>query len=133
MDQIVAVNKRDNLYPRRQNVVIELLDFGMKARKRRLRVGAFAHRHPGRDHIGIVDQLAVFAPNGARKLTQPNLGPLLNDSNVFEVDRRAVLRQNDGVLDIIHVLDEPDLTNIELLQSDSTEAAAGISVAVGEL
>ena len=57
-------------------MIVQLIHFRMKAFERRFRLGAFAHGHPGRNDIVIVDDFPVLMPNRSGKLAEPNLRTL---------------------------------------------------------
>ena len=69
----------------------------------------------------------------AGELAQPDLRALRNHGNVFDAERRAVLGEDDGLLDVVNVIDQSDLADIDLLQALLNETAAGVGVVVGEL
>ena len=60
-------------------------------------------------------------------------GPCATMRNVFDAERGAVLGENDGLLDVVNVIDQADLADVDLLQAFLNETAAGIGVVVGEL
>ena len=44
-----------------------------------------------------------------------------------------VLGLQHGLLDVVHIAEEPERANVHLLHADFDEAAAGIDVVIGEL
>ena len=98
-----------------------------------VRIGAFAQEHDSRTHILVVDDLAVFAVNRARKLTEPNFWALRDHGNVFDPQRRPVLGHHYGVFDIADISDQPNFADVSLLQTCFDEASARIGVVVGQL
>ena len=58
------------------------------------------------------------------------LGPCAHHRNVFHPDRRAVLRLEHRLLDVLHVGDQPHRPDIHLLRALLDEAAPGIRVAL---
>ena len=114
-------------------MIVHLLDLGLQSPQRRLRIGAFAHGNPGRDHVGVVDDDAVFAADAMRELAQADLRPLRDHGDVFDVQRRAVLGIDHRVFDIAHGVDQADFLHVDLLQAGFDEAAARVDVVVGKL
>ena len=66
--QLAAIEKRNDLHSRRQNVVIKFFDLLVDTLECRLRGRSFAQQHDARDDIVIVDNLAVVAVNRPREL-----------------------------------------------------------------
>ena len=64
MDQIAAIDERNNLHAWGQNVLVQFLHFLVNASQRRVRLGAFSQQHDAGNHIVVVDDLPVFAVNG---------------------------------------------------------------------
>src|SRR5580700_11416996 len=52
MHQVAAIQVRDNLHTRRQEVIVEELDLLMQGRQHIIPVGALAQQHDAGDHIG---------------------------------------------------------------------------------
>ena len=77
--QIAAIEKRNDLHARRQDVLVEPLDLGVNAVQRRRRIRALAQEHDAFDHIVVIDHHAVGAVDGLADLPQTNLRPLRHD------------------------------------------------------
>ena len=60
-------------------------------------------------------------------------GPCCDDRDILDADGRAVLARDDGLLDVLHAVDQADGADVDLLQALLNEAAAGVHVVVGEL
>ena len=70
---------------------------------------------------------------GAGELAEPDFWALRNDGDVFNAERRAILGENDGLLDVVDFIDLPDFADVDLLQAFLNETAAGVGVVVGQL
>ena len=101
--QLAAVDEGNNFHARRQDVIVQLLHFCVNALQRRFRVGALAHGHDAGNHVVVVDDLAVFAVDGARELAQPDLRPLRHHRDILHAQRRAALGGEDRVFDVVDV------------------------------
>src|ERR1019366_5165869 len=133
VQQIAAVNERNDLHAGRQNVTVQFLYFLVEPFEGLLPIGAFSHGDPGRNHIIVVDDLPIFTVNRPGELAKANLRPLRDDGNILYAQRSATLGHKYNVFDIPHVLDEAHFPNIDLLQTSFDEAATRIDVVVAEL
>ena len=70
---------------------------------------------------------------GLADLAEADLGALRHGGDVFDAQRGAVLRLEDGVFDVVDVAVEADFADVDLLLALLDEAAAGVDVVVGEL
>ena len=100
MHQVVAIEIRDDLHSGRQDVIVELVDHGVKAFQHGRRVRAFAEKHDAFDDVVIVLNYAVGAMERSSDLAQANLRPLRDHGNVFDPQRRAVLRFDHRLFDV---------------------------------
>jgi hypothetical protein len=74
-------------------------------------VGAFAQKSDPRHHVVVVDELAVFVPDGLGELAQADFRALLDDRDVFHADRSSILGRDDRVPNVLHVLHETHFLN----------------------
>ena len=131
--QVAAVQHGHDLHARRQNAVVELVDFFVNGIQRGLLFCAFAHQHHALNDIGFIDNPPVLHVVGPGHVPQPDLRALRHLRDIFYPQRGAGLRFQDGLLDIQYVAEEPERANIHLLQAFFDKAAAGIDVVVGQL
>ena len=95
--------------------------------------GAFPHEHDARNDVLVVDDPPVRAVDRPAELAEPDLGTLRDDGDVLDPDRRAVLRRDDRILDVLRRADQPDHAHIDLLHARLDEAAARVHVVVRKL
>ena len=93
MHQIAAVEKGNHLHAGRKNMIVQLLDLRVDALQRRVRIRALPQQHDAGDHVIVVDDLSVLQMPRSRELAQPDLRPLCDDRDVFDLQRRAGLGQ----------------------------------------
>ena len=132
-EEIAAVDQRNQLHARGQDVIVHLLDLGVEPAKRLIGVGAFTKKRDPGNNVRAIDQLPILMANGAGELSQANFRALRDHGNILDMDRRTVLAQNDGVFDVLNVADQTHFTNVDLLRAGLHEAAAGVGIIVGEL
>src|ERR1017187_3380836 len=65
--------------------------------------------------------------------TAISLMPARSRIRQANAERRAVLRQNHGILDIVNIPHQTHFPNIDLLQTGFDEASTSIGVVVGDL
>ena len=58
---------------------------------------------------------------GPGHVAQPDLRALLHLRDVFDSQRGPVLGLQDGILDVLHTVEEPQRANVHLLHADSTK------------
>ena len=80
--QVAAVEKRNDLHARRQDVLVQLLHLLVDGLQRRVGIGALAQQHDAFDHVVVVDDLAVRAMNRLADLAQPDLRALRHRGDV---------------------------------------------------
>ena len=114
-------------------MIVHLLNLFVEGFKGRIGIGSFAEQDDAGDDVIIVDDLPVFAVDGASELTQPYLRTLRNHGNISHAKRRSVLGEDDSLLNVMNLIDQSDLADIDLLQAFLNEAAAGIRIVVAEL
>ena len=116
---------------------LSFVDFGVNAVKNRIGVVALLQQHNAFDGVGIVDDLLpsrlADERGGFADLAEANLRPLRDGGNVLDLDGRAVLGLDDGVLDVLHAGEEADRLHVDLLRALLDEAAAAVGVVVGDL
>jgi hypothetical protein len=128
-----VLEKGNDLYTLRQDVVIEFFDFGADAGNGGVGIVTLLQEHDAFDHIGVVNDLAVFSMDRTANLPQPDFGALCDRRNVANAEGRAVLRFQNSVFNVRDIRKEADFTNIDLLLPGLDEAASGVGVVVGEL
>ena len=114
-------------------MVVELLDRGVDVLQHRRGVRAFAQKHNAFHHVVIVLHYAIGSMDRLADLTKTNLRPLRDYRHVLDANRSAVLRFDDGLFDVVDVLDQPHSAHINLLRALFDEASAAVGIAVGEL
>ena len=114
-------------------MIVQFCHFLVNTLQRRVRLGVLPQQHDAGNHIVVIDDPAVRVPGRPGKLAQAYLRTLRNDGDIADAERRAVLGQNHGVLDIVNVPNQTHFPNIDLLQAGFDKAAAPIGVVVGEL
>ncbi len=132
--QVAAIDERDDLHARGQDVIVQLLHFRVNALQRRVGVRAFAQEHDAGNHIVVVDDLAVLAMNGSRELAEADLWALAATTAI------SPMRSGVPFLAVITVFSmsltsftRPTSLHVDLLQAGFDEAAARVGVVVGEL
>ena len=91
LHKIAAIDERDDLDARGQNVVVEFVHLLVDPYERVVRIGAFAQEDRCRHHIVIVNDLAVFTADRPPELTQTNLRALRHDGDILHAERRPSL------------------------------------------
>jgi hypothetical protein len=89
-------------------VLVQLFHLGVNGFQRGIGFGAFAQQHDAFDDVVVVDDLAVLAVNRLADAAQPDLGPLHDRGDISNVNGRAVLSLEDGLSDVLDVVEEPD-------------------------
>ena len=133
MHQLAAVEEGDNLHAGREDMFVELLDFGVNADEGLVGVGAFAKQDDAFDDVIIVNYFSIFAVNGLADLSEADFGALGDRGDILHAEGRAVLRFDDGLLDVVDIGEQADGANIDLLLPCLDETAAGVDVVVGQL
>ena len=85
-------------------MIIQPLDHGVKVLQHGGCVGAFPQKDDALDHIVVVHNSPVRTMDRLSDLPQPNLGPLRDLGNVLHLQRRAILRFDDGLLNVLDAL-----------------------------
>src|SRR5580698_716537 len=130
VNEIVAIQIRNDLHTPRQDGVVQAFDHGMDSFERGGRVRTLAHEHNPFDHIVVIDHESVSPVNCLANLAQADLRTLGNDSYVFQPQGRAVLRFEDGLFDIPDIANQSHRANVDLLRALFDKTATGIRVAV---
>ena len=133
MKQIAAIQHGDDLHAGRQDAVVQLVHLLVNGIERGLLLGAFAHQHGALNHIGLVDDAPVLHVVGSGHVAQPDFWTLGHVRDVLHPKSGPGLGFQDGLLDVVHVAEEPERADVHLLHADFDKAAAGIDVVVGEL
>src|ERR1700730_14858930 len=132
MQEVAAIQKRDNFYAWRKNLLVQLLHLLVYGRKRLVRIGALAQEDDSLHNIVAVQYGSVHAPNGFADMPQTNLRALRNDSNVFRANRSSVLRLDQCLFDVAYVRKQPQSAHIDLLQPGLEETSASVGIIVRE-
>ena len=76
VQQVAAIEERNDLDSRGQNLIVELFDLGVDAHQGRIGIVTLLQQHDALDHIAVVDDLAIHTMNGLADLAQADLRPL---------------------------------------------------------
>src|SRR5262249_25657350 len=90
-------------------------------------------QHDTFHHVVVVDKVSVRAMDGLADLSQSNLRPLRDYSNVADVKRGPVPGRDDSPLDVGHVPEEAHFPHVDLLETSLEKAAACVDIFVREL
>ncbi len=101
--QVAAVQERDDLYPRRENALVQLLHFFVNGYEGFVRIGALAQQDDSFDRIVAIHYRAVRASHSFADLPQANPRALRDDADVLYADRRSVLCFDQRLFDVPHV------------------------------
>jgi len=83
VDQITAINEWNDFHTRRQDVMVQFLDFLVNSLQSRVRCRAFPQQHNARHHVVVVYNLSVLAVNAPGKLPEADLRTLRDHGNVL--------------------------------------------------
>src|ERR1035437_8687296 len=92
------------------------------------RIRALTHQHDALNDVGFIDDVSVLHMVRPGHVSQANLGALRYLGYVLHPKSGSFLCLQDRLLDIAHVTEKPERTNIHLLQAGLHEAAAGVDV-----
>src|SRR5580692_9764170 len=133
VDQIAAVEERNDLHAFGQDAFVQLLHLGVNSVQGAVGLRAFLQQHDPLDHVVVVDRCAVFAPPGFSYLPKADFGPLRYLGDVFHAKWGAGLRFQDSLFDVLNAGDQTQRANVYLLQAGLDETSTGIHVVVGQL
>src|ERR1039457_343539 len=133
LHQIAAIDERVDRYTGRQDVIVQFRNFLVNTLQCRVCVGILSQQHNTGNDIVVIDDPAILVPDRPGKLSQAYLRTLCNHGDIANAERRAVLRQNHGILDIVNIPHQTHFPNIDLLQTGFDEASTSIGVVVGDL
>src|ERR1017187_7087403 len=104
MQQIAAVQHRNDFHTLGQDVVVELLHLCMNPFERRAFFCPLAHQHTALDDVGLIDNDAVRTMIGSGHVSQPNSG-----APEFGVEHGNDLHTvgQDVIVEIVHLLVNP--------------------------
>ena len=105
----------------------------MDLHQRGVRLRALAQQHDARDHVVVIDDVAVGQMPRPPELAQPHLGALFHHADVANAQGRAVLGGEHGVGDVLHIAHQAHFAHIDLLRACLDEIAAAVDIVVGEL
>ncbi len=131
--QVATVKERHDLHAGRQNPLVKFLHLGVNVFDDRVGVGALAQQDDAFDHVRVVHNLAVVSPQRLADLPESNARTLGHGADIFDAQRRAVLRFDDRVFDVLDVGNQADGAHVDLLQAGFDEAPAGIHVVIRQL
>jgi hypothetical protein len=83
-----------------------------------------------RHHIVVVNDFPVGQMTRASELAQTNLGSLLDDCDVFDLQTGPGLGGQHRIFDVVDIPHQTHFAHVDLLQSRFNEAAACIGVVV---
>ncbi len=147
MEEIAAIEERDDLHAGRENVIVEFLHLGVDSLEGGVGVLALLEEDDAFDDVVVVDELAVLAVNllrthvagavfrlaGLADLAEADLWTLNDAGDVGDADGRAVGGFEDSLLDVVDVGEEANFLHVDLLIALLDEAAAGVDVIGGDL
>ena len=131
--QVVAVQVRNDLHARRQNLIVERSTFAW------MPSSVVAVSAPlRRNTMPSTTSLSSTTTPSARWIALPIcpsriFGPCVTIGDIAHPQRRAVLRLQHGLFDVVDVGDQSHCSHIDLLRALLDEASAGVGVGVGEL
>src|SRR5260370_26280896 len=128
VNQIAAIEEWNNLYTFGKDVVIQFAHLGFNASERRIRVRALLQQRDAIDYVRVINELPVHTMDGSAILSEPDLGPLLDDGDVFHAQCRPGLRLDQGILNLLNIGEEADSLHIDLLRAGNDKAPTGISI-----
>src|ERR1700747_2631860 len=131
--QIAATQKRDDPHAGRQNLLVQFFDFLVDRRQGFVRVGSFAKQYDALDRIVAVENGPVRPLKGFAYFPESDFRCLCDRGDVFHADRRAALRLDHGLGDVVDICEETERADVDLLQTGFHEASAGVDVIVCEL
>src|SRR5438132_2832403 len=100
MHKIAAVQKRDDLESRRQDIVIQLFDLLVNRRERFVGIRAFAQEDDAFHDVLIIQNHAVGPVNGSANLSKPYFWRLYDAADVSNANGCAVLRFDYRLRDV---------------------------------
>src|ERR1700729_3581364 len=103
MQQIAAIQERDDLPSRRQDLRIELVDLLVDTNQGGIGVVALLQQDDAFDHIVVIKDLVVLQPNGLAYLAQADLRSLLDGGNVPDLQSSSVGRFELGLFNVVDV------------------------------
>ena len=133
LEQIAAIEEGLDSDALGQDVFVQLLDLGADAGDGRVGIVALLQQDDTLDDVRVIDDLAIFAVDGPADLAETDLRALDHSSDVPHPQRCAILRLENGVLDVGNIREETDLAHIDLLLTGLDETAAGIGIVVRQL
>src|SRR5579883_1654065 len=133
VQQIAAIQHRNNLDARRQETVIELFHFLVDGIQGRLLLRAFAHQNDALNDVRFIDNAPVLHVVGPSHVTQPDLRPLSHFADIFYAKSRSCLRLQNRIFNVAGGREKPECSDVHLLKAHFHKAAAGIDVVVRKL
>src|ERR1700733_7799279 len=68
--QFAAIDERNDLYPGRQNDVVQFVNLGVYSLEHVVGIGALTQQNDPGNHVFVIDNLSVLATDGAPELAQ---------------------------------------------------------------
>ncbi len=130
--EISAVQKRHDPDARWEKIVVELLDFVVQGRERRIGIGAFPQQHDAFNDVIGIDDPSLVVMDRLPDPAQTNLWSLDDRGDISNVQRRAILRLEQGRGDVGSVRHESDGADIDCLLPALDETPAGVDVVRGQ-
>ena len=98
-----------------------------------IRIGALAQQDDPFHHVVVIENRPVWPVGRPPDVPEPDLRPLRHRSDVLDPERSTILRFHHDALDAMHVADQPQRANVDLLQTGFHETPAGVNVVLGQL
>ena len=133
MDQIISVQVRDNFNARGKDVFIQAVNNGVNAFQRCCRIRAFPQKYDPFNYVAIICHHAILSVHGFPYLTEADLGALRNHGDVFDTERRPILRFDYRLLDVRDIPNQSHRAHINLLRALLDKTPARVRVGIREL
>src|SRR5271166_4642775 len=130
MNQIAAIQVRDDLHSRRKDAGVQFLDLLVNPFERGFGLGAFAQQNDSFDDIVIIHRPPVVPQDGFTELSEADSRPLYDVAKITHANRGAVLRLQYGFADIEGRVHQPYGPDIEGLRPVLNEAPSGVHIVV---
>src|ERR1700752_3322423 len=133
MNKVATVKKRGDFHARRKNLVIQLPDLLVDGDERFVGVRALAKENDAFHNVLVIQDGAVGAVDGPADLAEAYSWCLCDARNIFHANRRAILRFDNRARDVVHIREQTDSANVDLLKTCLDEAAARVHIVICEL
>src|ERR1700722_4864790 len=102
MKKIAAIEKWNNFYPGRKDILVELVNFVMNCGQGFVSIGPFAQQDDALHDVIVVHNFSIGSMNRLSNLPQANLGALSDGGDVLDAQDCSVFCGYGGLLDILH-------------------------------